>query len=275
MKEGAADKFERLFVPQRFSAAAVEFASRWTPVNLTLTLDAPMLSQGPADEDAAGNELRARVDESDGVARLVIPGSSLKGAVRARAARIARTIAQQIHGTVCEHAVTSVLEPLFGGSDYGAGCLRFGDATAVVTNTQRHQQTFNAVDRFAGGVSQGALYVATTPYPRQLQAPMGYDPARLLADDNQGARTLLWFLVRDALEGDMALGWGKAKGFGAFRLHGEVFLPPAGGDTEAQPWFGIAQARVTEHQADIEQGWRRLGEQLAPTNIPEASRVIS
>lgn len=144
----------------------------------------------------------------------VIPGSSLRGAVRARAARILATLAYASgdapDGTELTKAIAPLLDALFGTERFRSP-IWFADAHAPEHN--EHVQHFNAIDRFTGGVSDGALYAVTAAACDYLEGEVTLELRRLPSGD--WWKALLLFLARDLMEGDIPIGWGKSRGFGA------------------------------------------------------------
>ncbi len=139
-----------------------------------------------------------------------IPASTLKGLLRAHCRRILLTMAAD---KVEQPLDQQLLAPLFGDPDLGRGALVFEDALADFTDDDIHAQTCNAVDRFTGGVSDSALFDV------EAVKPKAFDTALHIDRDLPGwAAGLLILALRDAMEGDLAIGWGRARGFGAVRV---------------------------------------------------------
>lgn len=148
--------------------------------------------------------------QRDGRAR--IPGSTLKGWLRAHCRRILLTLTQQPDQA---ENVEPLLSELFGSTDTGMGWLRFADALSdPVNDEQIHRQTFNAVDRFTGGVKPSALYNVEAVYGVAFSGILYYRKDQLPG----WARLLLLYVLRDAMQGDLTLGWGKTKGYGRLEL---------------------------------------------------------
>jgi hypothetical protein len=78
-----------------------------------------------------------------------------------------------------------------------------------------HPQWFNALDRFTGGAAEQRLYNVVAAIPDRLDFDLSLQP-RLRGEP--WVLGLLCYLLRDALEGDIALGWGRARGYGAVRM---------------------------------------------------------
>ena len=124
-------------------------------------------SPGGADseETKPARPLRAGPEETDPI---VLPGSSVRGALRTRATRIARTIllAKKDPSTEADWSDAGVHEQLaqdpslvrdLFGSTTHRGALTVLDTLAAEDGPSR-KVTHNAGDRWTGGVADGALY---------------------------------------------------------------------------------------------------------------------
>ena len=201
--------------------ACLEFAAKHTipPPNalaLQLVFDAPFLINeaarrppgGRPDDQPKANQNFQR--DENGNAK--IPGTSLRGLARGHAEKILRTKLVALGETIddANKIVKQESAKLFG-TERQRSLLFFTDAIAATT--QPHAQTFNAIDRFTGGVAHGKLFSAQAVAP--CTATFTVRATAALADWQKG--WLLW-LARDAAEGMLSIGWGKGKGFGAFLL---------------------------------------------------------
>ncbi len=183
--------------------------NRWRVFDFELLPKAPVLINDPHRVDKTGRE-----DSPDMVyhrrpdGRAEIPGSTLKGWARGWCRRILLTLQTQPD----EARVEALLAELFGSTGGGMGLLRFESALAETTVT--HRQTFNAIDRFSGGVKAGALYSVEAAWPDRFAGRLHVR----LDKTPDWARLLLLYLLRDAEEGDLVIGWGKARGYGKLKL---------------------------------------------------------
>ena len=118
-----------------------------------------------SEETKPARPLRAGPEESDPI---VLPGSSVRGALRTRATRIARTIllAKKDPSTKADWADAGVHEQLaqdpslvrdLFGSTTHRGALTVLDTLAAEDGPSR-KVTHNAGDRWTGGVADGLLY---------------------------------------------------------------------------------------------------------------------
>jgi len=166
-------------------------------------------AQAPTKETA--NQQFAR----DAKGHPIVRGSALKGLLRAHCVRILATAiaAAKPHlaPNSCREEAKSALGTLFGSKD-SRSRISVSDARSIPTGSPPSTlRTFVAVDRFTGGAAKGRLYSAHAATACSLAMEIHIDGQ--LADWEKG---LLLHAGRDALEGDMAVGWGKSKGLGHF-----------------------------------------------------------
>ena len=144
----------------------------------------------------------------------VIPGSSIKGVIRARAEKIASFL----------NLPDSVTEALFGrearDDDNGqAGTLRFEDA--MLTKSVSQKITRIRINRFTGGVMRGGLFVEE-PVSGTLTLQVAVP-----ADEEAGCMLLLYAL-RDLASGLYNLGSGGSIGRGFLQVEELTALTPDG-----------------------------------------------
>lgn len=155
----------------------------------------------------------------------IIPGSTLKGWVRARCRKILLTLiyktAKNKGGGIVSISTDSVnkavdkqIKQLFGSTE-AQGLLHFSDAKIKLDDCDIHQQTFNAIDRFTGGTKDTALYNVEAIWPKKAIPLTLQIPEEAL---NPWMKLLLLFVLRDAMQGDLVLGWGKSKGYGRLTM---------------------------------------------------------
>lgn len=243
------DHYRRVPVPK---AASLPPPGR---IAFQLIADGPLLVHQPGldraqprgGDDAETQDVMAFDRNSQGQPRL--PGTTLKGWARARARRIIHTLYVRIHsarnGDIERTAelIDAEIARLFGTAGRRS-IVSFSDAVAAASAT--HPQTFNAIDRFTGGVMPDALYRVDAVLADHFDASLGLD-ASMLADWQRGL--LLWVL-RDALEGDLVLGWGKGKGYGDLRLR----ITPDGG-AAVETWQDALQALQAAFGSGAPSAW--------------------
>jgi hypothetical protein len=176
----------------------------------------------------------------------------LAGAIRGRARRILATIAHQYYG-ISEDDAGEKIEPLikeFFGSEERKGVLRLTEAKG---EAEEHIQNFIGVDRFTGGVNKGANYKARAAACEKLVAADCLLDRQLLPAGDWWKGMLLLVLL-DGMDGEMQIGWGKAKGYGRMKFQlnydGKFF-----GDREA-----LLDMRV-------EMGERLHSEEIMPSSF--------
>ena len=212
--------------------------SEFRTLALSIFPDAPLLVNDVhlvEDEPETPNHVFTRRGK-----KLCIPASTLKGLIRGHCRKILLTLLHNEDGpkqAYSDHQAMAdkMLLEIFGG-EKAAGLLRVSDALSV-GNALSHVQSFIAVDRFTGGVAKGALYSAEAAVADELPCTL-YLHQRLL--ENDWMTGLLWLVLRDAMEADLSIGWGKSRGFGAFKLG--IMGDKAGdtaGDTRMRSWLEV------------------------------------
>lgn len=193
-----------------------------------LIFDGPVLVAEPGYREKKGEEGNDHPPDHEYSRRAsdqrpIIPGRSLVGMLRGRARRIVASIAH-LHYSAAPGRANTLAETLVGelfGDTHRRGALWIGDAEAN-SEVQPHAQFFNAIDRFTGGVKDGALYQANASIDGAFIGQGLLELERMESEKDpqtaNGWKGLLLFLARDALEGELSVGWGKAKGYGSCRV---------------------------------------------------------
>lgn len=150
--------------------------------------------------------------------KLCIPASSLKGLIRGHCRKILLTILNNddtINLKYKNHVTIAnqIIDEIFGDKQ-SASLIRISEAISTKAAIE-HIQSFIAIDRFTGGAADSALYMACGAVVETLNFEL-YMHKNI--SDKNWALGLLVMALRDAMEGDMNIGWGKAKGYGAFQL---------------------------------------------------------
>lgn len=182
----------------------------------------PMLSQPKRKsarlEDRRGTEVNANQQYArDADGRPMIRGSSIKGLLRAHATRILVTrLLPTTPGEIraAKQRASEALQNMFGNHRQKAA-LAISDARWLSSEAreQTNWRSFVAVDRFTGGAADQKLYDALMANACTLR--LRVTQLRPLAAWERG---LLLHVLRDAMDGDLALGWGKSKGLGRFEV---------------------------------------------------------
>ena len=144
----------------------------WSPTGVFVAEDRKLTQQRQAKARAEGNpdapEITEPLREPSAAweeAQLLIPGTSIRGTLRSRAARIARTVlaargdleplaSHDIHEQIAHEP--NLVRYMFGCTEY-RGAVTVHDCRSVERGT-RIEVTHNAIDRWTGGVVDGGLF---------------------------------------------------------------------------------------------------------------------
>ena len=147
-----------------------------------------------------GENVPDAVQMQDGRKRYIIPGSSLKGSVRAQCTRIAHTIFD-------ESKADSLLTTMFGsaeGEEHHPGKVTFSEA--VLENPRAQTDHRIRIDAFTGGVAYHALF-SEQPVYSELTVTISIK-------ENMVFCGLLMLALRDLMTGVYGLGSGRSIGRG-------------------------------------------------------------
>ena len=172
-----------------------------------------------------------RTDTAQGE-RLVLPGSSVRGALRSRASRIARTILAARREPVDDWSNTGVhdqlaadpvlVRDLFGSTEQ-RGALTVLDTLAVPRRKPRNIP-HNAGDRWTGGVAGGALYGEEVHDAQWGDLTLELDPNSFSPQANVNRRKAAWCLLglvlAELAAGTLPLGSRGTRGLGQVRVTG-------------------------------------------------------
>lgn len=173
----------------------------------------------------------------EGARQIVIPASSVKGALRHRTAFHHARLTERFirrNERLDDHAsADDGLAPLFGeASDTPvshanqAGCLWFDDAVLGDGTWKTATQMHVSIDRFTGGARAGRLFkeeLVHTKQPDAIRIRIALDPTRL-RDANIEMRRALRLALEDLAQGRLALGAASSRGHGFFtgRIEGAL-----------------------------------------------------
>ena len=175
--------------------------------------------------------VQMRTDTAEGE-QLVLPGSSVRGALRSRASRIARTILAARRAPVEDWSDTDVHAQLAGdpvlvrdlfGSTEQHGALTVLDTLAVPQYEPR-RVPHNAGDRWTGGVAGGALYGEEVHDAQWGELTLELNPGsfspRADADRRRAAWCLLGLVLAELAAGTLPLGSRGTRGLGQVEVTG-------------------------------------------------------
>jgi CRISPR/Cas system CMR subunit Cmr4 (Cas7 group RAMP superfamily) len=151
----------------------------------------------------------------------LLPGSAIKGAIRHRLAYHYRCLQQDF--TTTESGQTTdncpAVKALFGQSeaDTGlAGLLQFSDVPLDASKTDTAVLMHNRIDRFTGGVINGALFseevLWKTPLTLRIEIPANPRTDALDADTREALQRTL----QDLADGWLPIGANGSRGLGVF-----------------------------------------------------------
>jgi CRISPR/Cas system CSM-associated protein Csm3 (group 7 of RAMP superfamily) len=153
----------------------------------------------------------------------ILSATSLKGIVRAQARRILLTRLAADAPALTETGQAAIADRIvaciFGGvvdGQHRKATLHIGAATGAFVDADQAHRFFNAIDRFTGGVADARLFDVLAVMPESFRWELALKPP-LLGDS--AALGLLVYLLRDAVEGDLSIGWGRARGLAAIRIY--------------------------------------------------------
>ena len=214
-----------------------------------------------------------RTDTAQGE-RLVLPGSSVRGALRSRASRIARTILAARRAPVEDWSDTDVHAQLAGdpvlvrdlfGSTEQHGALTVLDTLAVPGSSRLIPH--NAGDRWTGGVAGGALYGEEVHDAQWGELTLELNPGSFSprADVNRrrAAWCLLGLVLAELAAGALPLGSRGTRGLGQVKV---TSIRVEGG-----PSLGVEDWVL----AAPEEGGERSGEEPLAAQILSHLRTVN
>jgi CRISPR/Cas system CSM-associated protein Csm3 (group 7 of RAMP superfamily) len=187
-------------------------------IELTLNVVADLLVRGPANDAAAPDAVHLH-----SAGRPVLPGTSLAGALRAQALKIARLVrASAGDGDLWVKRLSGDRRSESSETDaeecpLAASKLRISEA--FINNSIPRRQTRIAIDRFTGGVVQGALF------DEQVQTGGRLDVRLELRNPDHAETGLLLLLLKDLLAGEVPVGGAASVGRGVLEGTAKIRFP--------------------------------------------------
>ncbi len=184
-------------------------------------LDGGLLVRGNSGRDDVGADaVQMQTRDENGRHVPVIPGTSLAGALRGRALRIARTLA------VSDDKADALVNDLFGIMPRAgegkklASKVRVSEAILKDTTTN-YVQNRVSIDRFTGGALDTALFSEQPALPAKPDAGTEFEFRAI--GTSEAERALLLFVVKDLCLGDLPIGGTISLGRGRLRaVSGEI-----------------------------------------------------
>jgi CRISPR/Cas system CSM-associated protein Csm3 (group 7 of RAMP superfamily) len=260
-----AETGEAAAAPVPVSRLGIEIS--WSPVTPVMVQASTVNEPDPdasRDHPVDTVPLRTSGAGHDGPARLLLPGSSVKGVLRSHAERIMRTLlgVADLPRTWLDQVNDARLDPvgaLFGvaadhsgeqGGSGRRGALSVQDchgdlaAERVVTHV--------AVDRWTGGAAENLLFSVCEP------AAAAWEPIRMSLDIRRvpaggPGLALLLLVLRDLADGWLAVGFGGTRGRGAVSVSRVTFS----GTGLPEPWAGLCGRTLADLTGDPPEGVSR------------------
>lgn len=143
----------------------------------------------------------------------VLPGTSIKGAIRARAERIMKTLGgnqndlKNLFGWVSEDGKAA--------TDKCRSRFIVEESLMFESEISKEQQTRIKIDRFTGGVIDGALFNSMPVWSKDTETPTLTISLRVHKCEEWEAG-LMMLIIKDLWNGDLPIGGEKAIGRGVF-----------------------------------------------------------
>lgn len=210
-------------------------------IKMTLNFSGAMLVNDPTRQE---KRVEGRTDgvghstaRSEREERPYLPASTIRGALRSQARRIWQTLARSTDQDLDEMPLRRLgasnkedltklahFQRLFGSTGWRSPIEI--DDFKIDGDPVEHRQEFVAIDRFTGGAAERLKFSADA-----LWKPRFLGTLRLRLDRWSVGSTeiigpwgwlMMAYVLRDWMEGDGRIGFGAAKGYGAFRATVEV-----------------------------------------------------
>lgn len=195
-----------------------------------------------------GPQLSDHAPLRDADGRPILPGRSIRGAIRSRAEAILRTMDERLNEgrggkkvachpddpADCCDAVYEMEEVdklclacrIFGAAGWRSTFKREAFVSRRSMDTSR--QEFVAIDRFTGGGADRKKFNADSFHRPELRGAIGFDLGRLeKRGSDVWALGLIALTLRDLMEGDIHVGFGASKGYAAVRASIEKISLPS------------------------------------------------
>ena len=179
-------------------------------ITACLVLDAGLLVRSPGTEAAD-----ADVTHLFSGGKAVLPGTSLAGVLRTRALRIARVVrngkndAEKWVGNLFGPRLAGITDPDF--RPYASRLKITEKPIKPIADSQRLRPNRIRIDRFTGGVVDGALFDEEPVYRGQVEVALE------LRNPRPGETGLVLLLLKDLLTGDLPVGGTSSVGRGVLK----------------------------------------------------------
>ena len=222
MSSRACKKLTREEIKQSTVADRQTFRQSLQDLKLEVRLQfaGPFIINDPSKEDESDRDQPGKSPLTDKNGDPILSGSSFRGALRAQAERIIRTMG----GDCCD--TESPCKPVYNRNDvdelclackiFGAGgwktTLYIHDLTCEKVDRNNKRQDFVAIDRFHGGGKEGAKFDAS--FSERPFFKGSIELSSRMRNELEWGKGLLALVLRDLIEGDITFGFGANKGYG-------------------------------------------------------------
>lgn len=224
LRQGASDAWEQYARPIELGPlqpAAALLAGQLPYLPLRIAFHSPFLVKGGVEKNKDGHDVTVPMRQGE---KVILPASSLRGRLRSQAERILRTLGLNVpqgHDAKAWRqgdAHTDLAALLFGCAGWRA-VISASDCLDMAAKSTLKTQELLAIDRFTGGGKDGAKFTIKAAECPTLAGQLQIDIRRLKKTGNAcwPALGLFTLVLRDLAEGDVAFGYGCAKGYGQCR----------------------------------------------------------
>ncbi len=208
--------------PEPVGLPAPERKSGRVSIAVELEMNGPLLVNDASRTGTAEQNKPSHAASRHG-SKTFVPEKSIRGVLRHQAERILRTMGAQVAEDPKIQGKDDLpklaghpAHALFGAAGWRAP-FEVSEFTADAEAPIQRQE-FVAIDRFTGGGIERRKYNAEGARGVTLKGRLRLDVARLaLARGGVECLGLLALTLRDLAEGDVSLGWGAGRGYGAVK----------------------------------------------------------
>lgn len=218
-------------------------------IHATFLLDGSLLIRyGGGQDDQGPDIVHLHARQADGTKKPILPGTSLAGALRARALKIANTLGSQ-------DKARALIDEMFGiemRPGVKPKASRILVTEAVIQNAKTNLvQNRVSIDRFTGGARDTALF-SEQPVFAGNDTMLAVDIRLINPEDYEVG--LLLLLLKDLWTGDISLGGESSVGRG--RLKGKSATLTHKNGEKSRRWDIVAsgdELTITGNRDDLEQ----------------------
>jgi len=184
-------------------------------IDVDLQLDGDLLVRSPGCDPTAPDAVHLH-----SAGKPVLPGTSLAGALRAQALRIARCVrsSQKDGDEWINRLFGPHIENKQNSSSPRPSASKLRVSENIIGDSKPRRQTRIAIDRFTGGVVSGALF------DEEVQAGGKINVRLELRQPTEAETGLILLLLKDLLSGEIPVGGSASVGRGVFKGTAKLLL---------------------------------------------------